>query len=181
MKCFITLAAATAILAAGVVSAEAHCGSQTPDQTPGMKAPEFATLPFLARAHHVQPPGKATIVGLWHAVYTTSAGAPFQESFETWHSDGTELELANVPITGGNICTGVWQETGPRTIQEFHTAWTFGQDGTVNGTMTIEATNKVAKTNDTYSGTFDFKLYDLNGNVLTEITGTETATRITVD
>jgi hypothetical protein len=39
----------------------------------------------------------------------------------------------------------------------------------------------VATNNQTYKGDFDFKLYDLNGNVLQEVAGTEKATRISVD
>src|SRR5689334_15175614 len=37
-----------------------------------------------------------TIVGLWDVTYTTSDNQPFQESFDMWHRDGTELETANV-------------------------------------------------------------------------------------
>jgi hypothetical protein len=32
----------------------------------------------------------------------------------------------------------------------------------------------------TYAGTFDFKFYDVNGNLVKEVTGDTTATRITV-
>src|SRR5215472_7450662 len=41
-------------------------------------------------------PGAAngTIVGLWHVTYTTSDNQVFQESFDMWHTDGTELEIA---------------------------------------------------------------------------------------
>ena len=37
-----------------------------------------------------------SIVGLWHVTYTTSDNELFQKSLDMWHSDGTELETANV-------------------------------------------------------------------------------------
>jgi hypothetical protein len=56
----------------------------------------------------------ATIVGLWHVLYTATSddnfppGGPFPptpftflESFKTWHRDGTEFENAFVPPAGG--------------------------------------------------------------------------------
>src|SRR6202022_2857714 len=64
----------------------------------------------------------ASIVGLWHVLYTATydiifppGGSypptpfPFVESFKTWHGDGTEFENAFLPPSGGNICFGVWK------------------------------------------------------------------------
>jgi hypothetical protein len=34
---------------------------------------------------------------------------------------------------------------------------------------------------DSYKGTFDYKIYDVDGNLLQELTGTQTAVRITVN
>jgi len=173
----IILAAAAIALAASGFAAEAHCGSQL-SETGTRVVPK---LPFLPSHDAQLPPGGATIVGLWQSVYTTSDGQLFNETFESWHSDGLEMEMVDQWGVGGNICVGTWTQTAQRTVQEFHTAWTFDNNGNLNGTLVIEATLKVASNNQTYKGNFDFKLYDLNGNLLQEVTGTEKATRISVD
>lgn len=178
LKRIMMLAAVGAAVSLSSLPALAHCGS--PSQTGGVH------LPFRAPLSRLTLPGKtpvkATIIGLWDSVYTTSDGQPFQESFDTWHSDGSELEQANVPFAdGGNICVGMWEQTGPRAYREYHTAWTYDQNDNVNGTIQITANLKVARDNSSYSGNWDFKLLDLNGNIIQEVTGTEVATRMTFD
>ena len=48
-----------------------------------------------------------------------------------------------------------------------------------NGRILETQANTVSPDGSTYSGNFDQKFYDLNGNFLFEVTGTVTATRIT--
>ena len=57
----------------------------------------------------------------------------------------------------------------------------FNPDGNLSATFTIDETDMVAQNNKTYSGTFDFKVFDLSGNLLQEVKGATAATRITVD
>lgn len=121
-----------------------------------------------------------SIVGLWHVNYTDSTGAPFMETFDMWHSDGTEWEAANGAPVYGNNCMGVWKQVGPRTIQLNHIGWNFNADGSSAGYTTLTETNTVSRKGDTYSGTFDMKFYDVNGNFQGEVTGTMLAKRITV-
>jgi len=47
--------------------------------------------------------------------------------------------------------------------------------------FTIDEIDTVAQNNKTYSGTFDFKVFDLSGNLPQEVKGTTASTRITVD
>jgi hypothetical protein len=54
-------------------------------------------------------------------------------------------------------------------------------DGSVKATFTQDEVNTVADDNQTYTGTFDFKVFDLSGNLLLEVKGTTAGTRITVD
>jgi len=52
-----------------------------------------------------------TIVGLWHVIYTNSGDQSlFNDTFDTWHSDGTEFESAFLAPAGGDVCVGVWKQ-----------------------------------------------------------------------
>jgi hypothetical protein len=48
------------------------------------------------------------------------------------------------------------------------------------GSFPLDETNTVSRNGLTYTGTFDLKFYDVDGNLVDELTGTQTATRITV-
>jgi len=157
------------------------CASPTPG-----KSPAAVKIPFQEASNDTYEP---TIVGLWHAVYSTGAAPDqslFLESLKTWHRDGTEFENAMLPPIGGNVCVGVWKEVGPRTVKLHHTGLMFtpSADPTKNvlaGTFTNDETDIVAFDGKTYKGTFTFKQYDLDGNLIATVTGTIAATRISVD
>jgi hypothetical protein len=174
--------AATALAAIGMVlagaSTAAACGPMGQKQVESVR-----NLPFFAQPNTQGRQAKddnGSIVGLWHVNYTDSTGAPFLESFKMWHRDGTELESVNgAPVTG-NFCLGVWKQTGRRTVQLNHTGWAFNPDGSSAGFFTIIETNTVSREGDTYQGVFDFKQFDVNGNLVFEATGTQKAKRITV-
>ncbi|MGD0791986.1 MAG: hypothetical protein ABR920_09470 [Terriglobales bacterium] len=173
-----TALAAIGMLLAGASTAAAACGP-TGQKPLGV----VRNLPFFAQPNSQSQQAKDhnnPIVGLWHVNYTDSTGAPFLESFDMWHSDGTEWETANFVPAMGNNCLGVWKQTRPRTVQLNHIGWNFNADGSSAGYFTITATNTVSRKGDTYTGVFDYKLYDVNGNLVGEVTGTIAATRITV-
>jgi hypothetical protein len=183
--------AATALAVIGMVLAGAStalaCG---PDHQSGAKGQRVVRdLPFFARpntqAQAINQSGPAngdngSIVGLWHVNYTDSTGQPFYESFKMWNADRTEFETANVAPATGNFCVGVWKQAGPRTVQLNHIGWVFNPDGSSAGYFTLTETNRVSHEGNTYQGVFDFKGYDVNGNLIYEYTGTIAAKRITV-
>jgi hypothetical protein len=148
--------------------------------------------------------GPASVVGLWHVIYTatesTSGPLPvpvippgppssfqFVESFKTWHSDGTEFDNAFLPPAGGNICFGVWKDLGEGRVKLRHIGLMFAPDGSLAFIFTVDEKDTVAPHGNTYSGTFDFKLWPPvfsqvgTGKPLQEISGTTAGTRITVD
>jgi hypothetical protein len=141
--------------------------------------------------------GPASIVGLWHLNYTaeTESGAPifppapfpFLESFKIWHGDGTEFENAFMPPTGGNICFGVWKDSGDGSVRLHHIGLMFDSTGGVSNIFTVDEKDTVARNGQTYSGSFDFKLWPPSfaavgvGTPIAEVTGKTAATRITVD
>jgi hypothetical protein len=77
----------------------------------------------------------------------------------------------------------VWKQIGPRTVRLHHTGWTFDANGNPTGFFTIDETDTIAPNGMSYSGTFDFKVFDTNGDYIsgTQTTGTIAASRITVD
>ncbi len=144
------------------------------------------------------------IAGLWHVIYTATystagplpvpvipPGPPssfqFLESLKTWHGDGTEFENAFLPPAGGNICVGVWKDTGENGVKLHHIGLMFAPDGSISNIFTVDESDAVASNGKTYKGTFTFKLWPpFNdqvgvGTPLQEINGTTAATRITVD
>jgi hypothetical protein len=140
--------------------------------------------------------GPVSIVGLWHVNYTaeTESGAPifppvpflFAETFKTWHGDGTEFENANLPPAGG-ICYGVWKDLGDGTVKLHHIGLMFGSDGKLSNIFTVDEKNTVARNGQSYTGSFDFKLWPPSyaavgvGTPIAEATGSTAATRINVD
>jgi len=98
-----------------------------------------------------------------------------------WHSDGIEFENAFLPPSGGNICYGVWIPVGPRTVKLHHVGLMFDSgSGTLVRTFTVDEIDTVAVNGKNYQGTFDFKVFDLNENLLQEVKGTTAGTRVTV-
>ncbi len=157
-----------------------------------------ATLPPQQIATNSGQP--ATIVGLWHVIYTATyatAGplpvplAPpgdfeFVESFKIWHADGTEWEQKIGPPPAGGFCYGVWEHTANGSVKLHHVGVIFAPDGTIALIFYEDEINRVAPDGKSYIGTFDFKLYDGadrfgTGTVLQEISGTIAATRIAVE
>jgi hypothetical protein len=175
----LTTLAVTSLLFAAT-TARAACGSfSRPGSVSSIK------MPMLAAAGGDEEFSRGSgdpIVGLWHVVYT-SGGKTFNETLDQWHSDGTEFENAYLAPAQGNICFGVWKSTGSRCVRLHHIGWTFdatSNTATANGTFTLDEENTVSSDGKSYTGTFTFKTFDLNGNQGMEATGTIAATRITV-
>jgi hypothetical protein len=116
------------------------------------------------------------IVGLWHVIYTatesTSGPLPvpvippgppssfqFLETFKTWHADDTEFENAFLPPAVGNICFGVWKDTGENSVKLHHIGLMFALDGSISNIFTVDETDTVASNDKTYKGKFTIKLW----------------------
>lgn len=162
------------VLLLSASAAKAGCGEPN-------KAGASPVLSWMNHPRQGNDNEPATIVGLWHVKDTAADGSAFLESFKTWHGDGTEFEQAFLPPVGGNICFGVWKTVGHLTFKLHHLGLMFNPDGSVKATFTQDEVNTVALNNQTYKGTFDFKVFDLSGNLLLEVKGTTAGTRITVD
>lgn len=145
--------------------------------------------------------GRASIVGLWHVIYTGTSNdnfppgvspqpqPPFQfvETLKTWHADGTEFENAFLPPAGGNICFGVWKDLGKDTVKLHHIGLMFNPDGSLLAIFTVDETDTVSSNGKSYKGVFDFKLWPPSyeavgvGAPISEVRGTTLASRVSVD
>jgi hypothetical protein len=161
--------------------ANAACGSFG---VPGVKASIKLPPATHADFDFPHPFEHPTIVGLWHVVYTAD-GSTFNDTFDTWHADGTEFETAYLAPAVGDVCAGVWAPTGPRSVKLHHIGWVFSPStptATATNYFTLDEEVTVAEDNKTYSGNFTFKLWNLDGTpTKVEITGTMEASRITVN
>jgi hypothetical protein len=143
-------------------------------------------LPMLAQAGN-EPSGSFysdSIVGLWKVVYTPVAStAPISVSFKEWHSDGTEFENVWLAPVGGDICFGAWKTIAPRTVHTHHIGWIFATPGaTATNYFIQDETDTVSRDGKTYTGTYKFQVYSLEGvKEGPETDGTIAATRITAD
>lgn len=175
MKYLVSTTIAAIGLALSGVSAQAACGSFS---HPQLFAGQHVKLPPPAiRDSAAKLPSYDSIVGMWHVNYLVGGNLAFQ-SFQQWHVDNTEFEFADIPTITGDICMGVWQNVG-RIYSLYHTAWTFDDNGNPNGTMVLTHSDKLNKRGTAFAGTFDLKFYDVNGNLVNEITGDTEADRIT--
>jgi hypothetical protein len=193
MKIFqsVRFCALAGLVALGVLfitsGAKADCGIPH-------KAVATLRISFLDPQQDGESKESAKIVGLWHVIYTaTDASGPFPptpfqfvESYKTWHGDGTEFENAFLPPVGGNICFGVWKHTKDHSVKLHHIGLMFDAAGKVSNIFTVDEIDRVADDGKTYTGNFDFKLFDPTdvygtGTPLAEVKGTTAGTRITVD
>jgi hypothetical protein len=170
---------AAVCLAVVPTCARAACGSF--GAAPGIKA--SVKLPAVGHADLGFAEGfdDPTIVGLWHVIYTGADKSLFNDTFDTWHSDGTEFESAYLPPAAGNVCVGVWKPTGFRGVKLHHVGWIFNSPtATASNTFTLDEEITVALNGKSYSGKFTFKIWNLDGTPTpVEVTGTIAATRIT--
>ena len=80
--------------------------------------------------------GRAPIVGLWDIKFY-SGGQVVDEGFDAWHNDGTEILNDTPPPVTGNVCLGVWTQTGRSSFKLKHPSWIY--DPTTNTQLAGQA------------------------------------------
>jgi hypothetical protein len=140
------------------------------------------------------------IVGTWRFTWTSDGtaypqpipfGAPVDFGTHQWHSDKTEIITSGGrPPSSGDVCMGVWKQTGRFTYKMKHIALAWlSSDSTPSSTpatyvgpaiMTESVT--LSRAGDSYEGTFTLDQYAKDEITLIEhISGKVEATRFTVD
>lgn len=173
-----------AFLSFGMAFPEAHakCFRDFPQSgaTPVIPA-EVAPTVNPAAPEGLQGPSLSSgIVGLWKVTFS-SGGEIVDVAFDAWHSDGTEIMNDYTNPIEGNVCLGVWEQTGERSFRLKHPSWSFDTTGTLLGTVVIGENVTLGRDCNSYKGTYRYDIYDTTGAFVTELTGTLTATRIKPD
>ena len=179
-KLLILLSAAL-LVALAVPSAEAACVAG--DKKSVSVRAQFPQA--LVTAKPLAGPGDDDgIVGLWHTTFYLGNGpAIYDEGFELWHADGTELNVDNaVPPALGNVCVGAWKQMG-KTIKLRHVTWNWNPDGTPAGTFLLVMSVTLEHGDKTFAGSYATDSYDLAGNVIPALhaEGIVRGQRITVE
>jgi len=126
---------------------------------------------------NIGPVNSGSIVGLWNVTFT-SGGQTVDVAFDAWHSDGTEILNDYTNPIEGNVCLGVWTQTGPRTYVLKHPSWSFDTSGNLLGTVWIHENLILSPDCNSYHGNYTYDVYDATGAFVVEYTGQISATRI---
>ena len=144
---------------------------------------ESRTMP--ASAQSPSEGHTASIVGLWRATFLVGDGpAVAFEGFQQWHASGTEVMVDNgVPPSLGNVCLGVWKQTGPRTFSLRHVTFNWDANGQSTGTFQVVIHVQLNRSGGTYAGSYASDSFDLQGNPIpgSHSEGRLRGVRITVD
>ncbi len=129
--------------------------------------------------------GTASIVGMWDLTFFVgSTPEVWDQAFQQFYADGNEMtnDIAVSPSLG-NICFGVWKQTGKQTYQLKHYGWNFDEHGNFAGKFVLTATMKVDPSGNSYAGTYVADSLDLAGHIIPELHGAGAlkATRIKPD
>lgn len=123
----------------------------------------------------------ASMVGLW-SVTDSVDGQPFYSYFDTWNSDGNEFFIDNTNPAEDNVCQGVWVQTSVNVYKLKHISFTFDDSGNQNGTAVFHDVVTVSADGNSFTGTENVYVYDLNGDLIGQYLGDQLqATRISVD
>ena len=172
---------------------EASAGCANP---PGFKAGAFQPIswqrtgkfglgsPLLVADHDDSVDG---IVGFWSVTFVSKGtpgvpdGTVFENGFQQWHSDGTEIHNSQAPAAQGNFRLGIWKKTGKShyTLNHFYLT-SDPATNTLQGRGQLREEIDLDRGGDEHFGTVTFDVYDLAGNLLVHLQGTVHATRITV-
>lgn len=123
--------------------------------------------------------GPASIVGLWNISFLLD-GQVVDQGFDVWHNDNTEILNDITSPIEGNVCLGVWKQTGNCTFKLYHPSFTYDANGNWTGTAIIRETVTLNKVGNKFAGRFTVDSFDTNNNSLGEIAGDISATRIRV-
>jgi hypothetical protein len=81
------------------------------------------------------------------------------------------------PPAEGNVCLGVWTQTGGTAYKLTHPSWTFDSNGNLTGTAQFSVTITMTSA-DKFSGSYTLSYFDTTGLALGVYSGTLTAARI---
>jgi hypothetical protein len=171
-----------------VPRAQAQCASPPSSNTKSFRPTSFDGGGQFINASFAEPGSEHDrIVGYWKAQFLSegNSGIPddtvLDAPFVQWHGDGTELMNSTRDPSTQSFCTGVWHKTGTSTYQINHFFLSWDGDHNFVGPGQVLESITLNKNGDAYTGTFTIDQYDPKGNLIVDLKGNLTATRITVD
>lgn len=185
-------AALCVALMTGIGSAQCSL-VQMMSKAPGVRNASWSTTarPRLVRAAYGMGAdsddgdGKNAMVGLWHFQFWAPdvGGTEVDAGYQVWHKDGTEIMNSGLrPPRSGDFCLGVWERTGERMYRLNHFTTSWDPAGNVLlGTGNIKEEITVSQDGKSYSGHFSIVQYDESLNVLGQVAGVVTGTRLDVN
>ena len=178
-------------------------GALPPSWSPSTAAASTSAAKSIGRPGEDHGAQAGSIVGLWKFTFVSDgtaypaqipAGVVLDFGTAIWHSDGTEITFSGGrPPSSGDVCMGVWEQTGRATFRLKHIAlgWVSSDTpppvGPVSpaafvGPAIIRQTVKVGPSGHTFQGTLTIDQFASDEVTLLEhIGGTVTATRVTPD
>ena len=187
---FGSLAMAAAFCMIGGPAAQACPGGQSKTAALGTALGSTAALAKLGLLQGVNAPARprpdaanadpdpaGAIVGLWQVNFL-AGGQVIGTGFDLWHSDGTEVLVDDTPPALGNVCTGIWVQTGALTYKLLHPSLSFDETGAVNGTVILRYVITLDRAGNKYTGTVTIDVFDLNGKLVDHEEGQVAATRM---
>lgn len=148
------------------------------------KSPLFQTQTMRQQSSESTVGADASIVGLWVVRFLLPNGEVFDEGFDQFHSDGTEIlndNAAPQPANGsGTVCLGVFESKGQGTYRLKHPFWIIDEQGHLSGTGVFRETI-ILDNNAAYHGSFTAIAYDLDGHEISRDAGSLEGRRITVE
>lgn len=161
-------------------SASAKClrDFREPLAAPAVSAALGTPASLDASASPLSDPG--SIVGLWNVTFS-SGGQTVDVGFDAWHRDGTEILNDYTNPIEGNVCLGVWEQTGPRSYKLKHPSWSFDTSGNLLGIVVIREWVQLSVDGNHYRGAYTYDIYDTANTFIEELTGQVSATRIRPD
>jgi hypothetical protein len=191
---------ALAFAAALAPSAHAGCGDVSTLQAPFVFAQnEVGAQGLLQRADDATRAAgagfnTATIVGMWNLQFISVGnmahnpyipdGALLDFGYTQWHSDGTELmNSGGHAANTGNFCMGTWVRSGLFTYVLNHFALSYDPtSGNLTAKIHIYEQVTLDPSGNQFTGTVTIDAYDpKSGLKVDHVTGTVSATRVTVD
>jgi hypothetical protein len=173
--------------------AHAGCGLYRPVPHAVSWQPQIASprlvLAALTIGDEAATPHEPSIVGMWKEKWISEGsegvkdGSEVDASYTQWHSDGTEINVSGLrpPITG-DVCLGVWIQTGARTYQLNHLGASYDPTSTkLVGPARIQQWLTLDPKGDSTSGKFTVDQWDEAGNLLAHLQGNIIGTRVTME
>jgi hypothetical protein len=135
-------------------------------------------LPKLVADSDREPDHLPTAVGLWQSTFNGNDGSQFV-GFETIYADGNELLIDNSAPATDNVCSGVWEQTGPRSYLINHPSWDFDTSGNLTNVVVLTDTITVDQRGNKFTGSETVTVYDPTlTTIVYQVSGTVTGTRI---